>query len=342
MDDHELEILIYRIISGYQYIKLNNNLYKLVSPSIDLKIAANILYNDIYQENLYGKFILKENLKELLISNQIISETFDADLYTTEKRLNAAKIQYYKQFYTQQKKSNKNKIISLSKTISNAYNKKRCLDFLTLENYCENIKNEFIISKTLYDESNNLVFRDYSNIDYVFFNKITLTIADNLINIDTYKKIARSDYWKKISSSNRSNIFRGPSSEYSEEQKALLSITDMYTRVYEHPDAPDEEIINDDDALDGWMLEMQEKITRSKKQKGIDNTLSKGSDSPEVYVMTDKQNLNKVMELNSPEALKIVKSRTAIKPGEVKQDADFDDTKEQIRQQINDLNMKGK
>lgn len=337
MDDHELEVLIYRIISGYQYIKLNNAVYKLVSPNIDLKIAANLLYDTIYQENLYSGFILKENLSKLLVETETISSTFDMDIKTTEKTLESAKITYYKDFFLPAKARNKRKIIAINKVLNQAYQKKHSLDFLSLENYCENIKNEFLISKTLYDKNNNLVFEDYRNIDYLLFNEITSCIASNIIDISTYKKIARTDLWRKVYSNSPGNVFDGSPSSYTEEQKALLSVSSMYEKIHEHPEAPSESIIQDDDALDGWMLNQQKEIELNKKQKGVTNTVAKGKGHDELYVMTSAKNRGEIFDMNSPEGLKKIQARTSLKPGETKRDIDFADTRQELISRMQEM-----
>lgn len=340
MDDHELEVLIYRIISGYQYIKLNNDVYKLVSPNIDLKIAANLLYDTIYQENLYSGFILKENLSELLVETETVSTTFDTDIKITEKTLESAKITYYKDFFLPAKTRNKRNIIAINKVLNQAYQKKHSLDFLTLENYCENIKNEFLISKTLYDKNNNLVFEEYTNIDYLLFNEITSCIASNIIDISTYKKIARSDLWRKIYSNSSKNVFNGSSSSYTEEQKALLSLSSMYEKIYENPEAPSESIIQDDDALDGWILNQQKEIEMNKKQKGVTNTVAKGKEHDEIYIMTSDKNKGEVFSMNSADGLKKIEARTSLKPGETKRDIDFADTRQQLISRMQESNVR--
>lgn len=341
MNDQELDIILNRIISGYQYVRVNNTLYKLLSPNIDLKIAANILYQKFYEENLYTGFILKTGLKDFIVSHGIISDTLDRDISLTEKKLDQAKIKYYKEFFTHNKNRHKNTISHLKKLINQAYVKKSSMDFLTLENFCENIKNEFILSKTLYDQNNNLVFNNYPEIDYVQFNEIASSIALNVIDISTYKQIARNEYWKKIYYANKNKIFKGCASEYTDEQKALLSISAMYDRINEHPDAPDQSIIDDDDALDGWMLDIQQENLKQKKQKGVDKSLGKGSGAGEVFLMANnQQDIDSVMDMNSAEAMQKIKARSEFQEGETKTDMDFEDVRIDIRKAVNELNKK--
>jgi len=333
------ERLINRIICGYQYITFKDVIYKLANPSTDTKVAADNLYDRTYQDNLFSQFILKENIDSVLIQTEVITDSHDKDLSLTEKQLEKAKINLYKMFF--HKKENekyRKQIRSLSKLINESYNRKHSLDFLTLEHYCENIKNEYIISQTLSD-NNNYIFKEYPN--------ITQLIAQNVIPVDDYKRIARGDAWRKIYTAENNNIFSCSASEYTEEQKALLSISRMYDKVYSHPECPDERIIEDDDALDGWMLYQQEENKKKSKQEGVSKTLGKAKNADEVFLMApdsrDTEHLQSIMDLNSPAALRRMDTRTTkLQQGVDIEDTYLPDTQAEIKQQLMEMNKKTK
>ena len=83
-----------------------------------------------------------------------------------------------------------------------AYGDKQYLDFLTLEHYCENIKNEYLLCKTLMDQDDNLIFENYPNVNHILFNNIAQKIAQNIIPVSKYKEIVKSDSWRKLYNSN--------------------------------------------------------------------------------------------------------------------------------------------
>ncbi len=343
MNDYELDTLINRIISGYQFIEIKDNLYKLVSPTVDLKMAADYLYHKTYQDNLFSSFIPKEDIQYLLISTNMIPADIDQQIKTTEKTLENAKIQYYKQFFqTSVKTRNQKKIRSIEALLHKAYSDKQYLDFLTLEHYCENIKNEYLLCKTLMDQDDNLIFEDYPNINHILFNNIAQEIAQNIIPVNKYKQIVKSDVWRKLYNSNPTNVFARSASQHTEEQKAILSINQMYSKIYEHPECPDDAIIEDDDALDGWMLNQQKENQKQKMEKGVDNLLGKkGQKAQEVFLMAkNEEEYEAINQLNSPQALAKIKARTSLKPGETKSDEQFTDTQMEIRNRIAELNKK--
>ena len=116
----------------------------------------------------------------------------------------------------------------------------------------------------------------------------------------------------------------------------------MYDKIYEHPESPSEEIIEDDDALDGWMIYNQQEIKKQKQEKGVDSMMSeKVRNSSEVFLMAgnDKQQAQDILSLNSQIGLDKIKSRfAATKDGKVVQDSELPDVKGEITQKLRELN----
>ena len=56
----------------------------------------------------------------------------------------------------------------------------------------------------------------------------------------------------------------------------------------------------------------------------------------------DKENIESVMEMNSPAAMEKIKARTNIKEGQTIQEFDFKDTQDELRQKLVELNQRKK
>ena len=192
------------------------------------------------------------------------------------------------------------------------------------------------------DQDDNLIFENYPNINHILFNNIAQKIAQNIIPVSKYKEIVKNDNWRKLYNSNPTNIFNRSASEHTEEQKAILSIHHMYNKIYEHPECPEDSIIDDDDALDGWMLNQQKENKKQKMEKGVDNLLGqKGRNATEVFLMAkNDEEYEEINELNSPQALAKIKARMSLKPGETKSDGQFADTQMEARNKIAELNKR--
>jgi ElaB/YqjD/DUF883 family membrane-anchored ribosome-binding protein len=334
-------------LSGKQVFSHNNNTYELRKPSLSLKMKADLLYVSAYENNIYSDFILMEDIDELLFETNIISRDHKKILAKIEKSLDNQKISLYKSYYDNlQKNKIKQKIKNTREDIDKFYQEQHSLDYLTLEHYCDNIKNEFIITNSLYHyESDRLVFNYDTNISFNLFNSIMSIISHNVIDVTTYKAIARNDYWRNYWNNNKTNILDEPVKEWSEEQKSLINISCMYDKIHEHPECPKEDIISDDDALDGWMLLQRQENEKQKKEKGVDNMLSgKIKDSAEVFLMANnREQAQDIFDLNSEQGLRTIQQKMNMvvsSDGPIR-DAELPDVKARIFNQLKEQQKRG-
>ena len=345
-EEKRIEQLTNRIISGKHIVCYNETLYELRIPSLDLKLEADLVYNEVYENNLYNDFILQEDLKHYLINFKLIPYLYDDMVKDNETRLDNAKVRLFSEYIdTKKTKTNKNTIINIRKTLNKLYNDFNAISFLVLENFAENAKHEFIIKNSLYFyKTETLVFDNFNDIDYVFFNNIVQEISKEAIDMTTYKKIARSEYWRNLYSNNKHNLFGHAAIHYSEEQKALINISNMYDRIYEHPECPEDNIIADDDALDGWMIVQKRQNIKQKNEKGVDNMVGeKIKNSKEVFFMAgnDQKQTQDILELNSSEGLQKIKTRAAaVKEKDAVQEYELTDVRQELRARLQELNRK--
>lgn len=346
---NNIEQLVHRILSGKNIFKYDCRLYELHKPSLDIKIQADLIYQECYDSNMYSGFILEEDRDSFLVSHRIVSSFHNDNIKNEEKKLEKIKITLYKNYFDlNQRKQNKTKIEATKSSISKLYLQKHSIDFLILEKYAENAKNEFILANTLFDyETKKLVF-SYPDVDYVVMNNFANCIASNSIDISKYKEIARSQYWRNYYSYNKTNLLPYSAIEYSDEQIVLISVSEMYSKIQEHPECPNEDIINDDDALDGWMLLQQEENKKQKQEKGVSHMMGDkaAKKSQEVFLMANgnKEQAKNILELNSEEGLNKIKNRfEAVKDSNSPiKDSALSDVRTQLRNKIQELNQKNR
>lgn len=346
MTTKEIELLVHRIISGKQVFVLNNKTYELRKSPIDVKVMGDLVYNDFYEKNLYAGFILEEDRDSFLVSHGLINPSYNDAIKQLEKQLENTKIELFKNYIDiKKKKQNKTKIKSLNSSIEKILTEKHAIDFLILENAASNARNEYILTACLFDYNTQEKVFDYENIDYTIFNNFARTIAINTISMTKFKEIARNSYWKNIYTHSKHNILPYTASEYSEEQIALINVSEMYSKIYEHPNCPNDAIIEDDDALDGWMLLEQRENKKQKEQKGVSNMMSdKIKNSKEVFLMAnnDKEQTEAIFDLNDEAGLRSIKHRaekTQTSNVAIK-DSELNDVRQEIQAKIRELNKK--
>lgn len=346
MDTKDIEQLVHRILSKKQILSYGNDLLCLFTPSLDLELEADLVYRDAYESNLYSDYLLEEDLKQFLIASKILPVTYDSDIEKLEKTIDKLKIKLYKEFLEQKKrKKNEKQLNSYKKQLAQQHLKFHSFDFLVLENYAQTSRYEFIIKNTLYYHKTDKLFFDLNNdIEYTKFSNIIESISHNIISPEKYKEIARSEYWRNYYSNNKHNLLPYSARDYSSEQKTLINISAMYDRIFEHPEAPDQPIIEHDDALDGWMLYQQEQNKKQKKEKGVDNIITdRMKNSQEIFLMSgdNKEEVQDILDLNDAQGLSKIKTRAEmVKDGATVEENQLPDVQNELRQKLRELNRK--
>ena len=101
----------------------------------------------------------------------------------------------------------------------------------------------------------------------------------------------------------------------------------MYDNVYESTECPPEEVINDDDVLDGWFIKQRKDREEAKQEKSTDHHFGnhKGKGRQELFVMARNQDeVNAIFNQNDASAKNILQTRK-----QVIQNADGKEVKEQ-------------
>lgn len=310
----DLEDLLYRIINGYYTISIDDVVYKIICPNTHLRYEAHKLYNNIIDDHKFDivSWITKDQINHLLKTYNIWNADSEKQLNEWHKKLDQSKIELYKNFSNSDIRSEiKDLIRNTEKQINNLYSKKHYFDYLTLEYYAQSIKSQFLICHTILDKDNNKVFDflNFNNIDILFLEKIISHISDNTIDINTIKKIARCELWKSFWGVSKENIFDGKIKEWTDEQRSLVNFSKILDNIREHMEAPPEEIINDDDALDGWILFQHDKQNKEKQKKQISDRYNlsdkKGN---EIFVLTNNQEEKQsIYHLNDTQTNKDIK-----------------------------------
>lgn len=340
----DIESTIYRIITGYYFIIIDNKTYKIVSPALHIKQEAHAVYMSILQQNKFDNtsWLTDKEKYSVLYKNELWNEAKEKELQAFQKRLDDMKIELYLKYLDiPMRKKIKSSLETGKKEINKMMNSKISLDHMTLESYASNIKNEHIIINTAFHMDDSKVFNKDA-IDTDLLELFIKEISENTIDMQTLREIARNDIWKSYWDAAKNNIFPPPAYEWTDEQRLLINLSKMYDSVREHPEAPDDDIINDDDALDGWILFNKRKAEKErKKSKVMDAIGGKYKNANEIFLVThSEEESREVYGLNDPETMAQIKTMAVLaqEKGEV-QWSDLPhikaDLKNKVKQQNN-------
>jgi hypothetical protein len=155
------------------------------------------------------------------------------------------------------------------------------------------------------------------------------------------REVARTDPWRTLwlQSKHVHQLFDNPPVAWSAAQSDLVRWTQIYDFVYESLDRPGEQIINDDDLLDSWLIRQSDKAGEQAKQRENDALAKAGGRNSrqggrnETFIVTDQRGAKRVYEMNDAKSRRIVQQtqKYVQQHGTVKE-SDLPQSKAEMRQ----------
>lgn len=274
-------------------------------------------------------------MSRMMITLGLWDKDSDKMIITLEKKIEDLKLKLYESLKRpDQFKINKRAIKDSRRSLNKLNNIKANFRNNTLEGYAQSIKSEYILYHTIYKDNERLFPRPFSNKDndvsYALFNNLIQEIYKNSTTMEDMKELARSGQWRAYWNCSKENIFPKTATEWTDDQRLLVSFTRMYDNVYEHPECPDEKVINDDDVLDGWFIYQKKKREREKKENKSNRSFQSGSSrnmdrAQEVFLTPNEdQSVEEIMDLNDTgskiklkERMNFIKQKGEVKEAEL-------------------------
>lgn len=310
-----LDKILYRILLGYYYISIDDQEYKIIYPSLDIKYRAEMLYDKIIEDNKFDKRLLTEKeISVYLKINNIWKPSDQEALDKCKKLIDDTKIDLFIN-YTNEKNRNtlKKQLSQTNEELNKLFINKNSMNYLGINDHATSVKNEFIIMNTIYDNNDKLVFNNpyKDSHEYQRLQKFIREIVENALDISMLRVLVKSDVWRSFVGC--VNLVKQPN-EVNDDYRYLVGLHKMYDSVRQHPECPSEDIINDDDALDGWFLFNSRKAEKEKKKNAILNKVRGNSkDAGEVFIVTDDiKEKQEIYDLNDAKGRSNIKEMLAI------------------------------
>jgi hypothetical protein len=338
--------LVYRIVQGKFKIRILGQDFFIHAPNLNILAPSQELYNEIIDEYKYHSWITEDECQRVLIYNGIWSVDKDKKMEQYEKLIETQKIEIYKAFFDFNKRIKlKDGLRYLRDELNLLDETKHSLDYLTLRGFANIIQSQFIISQIVYTLDGQLYFKDFNNANYSVLNIFQAAINSQAISPEEYKDVARNEPWGSFWKSAKIDVFPVKGVQLTSEQRNLILFSQMYDNIYEHPETPHEAIINDDDALDGWMLQQKKDREAKKGEQTVRHTIGGIPDSAqEVFIPASSlDDISRIESLNTLEG-KMIKTqrKVAIQQAGQLEDAKLPDNQVLIRQKLLEQNRRGK
>lgn len=332
MDKTYYESLLYRIIQGRLRLPFLGPDFYLYEPDVDVIEESFDVYKKAYDDAYFDGAYIKEELKEILFYNNMWSPEDDKVADEAESQIERLKVHAYENYYNVPVLRNTKRAIRLEEDSYKKYKSKfHSLDHISCEGVASFSSSIWIISQTIKDKT-GIIVKNKS----LPLTKILEYYNSKSIESSEFRFIARNDPFRSMWTAGKkhSNIFNRPGVELTKDQLALCQFSSMYDNVNESHETPDEDVINDDDCLDGWFIVQRREYEKNKNKKEMEKRLknSKIANSDEIYLMAgDQHTAKKINDMNDTIGKGIIQGRNV----QIEQAGDIKHTKlADVQQQI--------
>ena len=310
MDNIYYEKILNRIIQGRLRLRLGDLVLFIFEPDQTLLESSFDIYDEYYDRAYFSGVYVKQEVLEILLANDLWSPHDEKTVKEIEGQIEDVKIEAFQNFYSSKNLIGiKRQLRHMEYTMGKYKVKKTQLDNVTCAGVANFARKSWLVSRTTKLEDGSLF--DFNTVS---LNTVMDEVSEAIIHAEDYRKIARSEPWRTMwtSSKKRGDVFGKPSSMLDSNQLALMSFSTLYDNVYESPDSPPDQVIEDDDCLDGWFIAQRRKYEKDKKQRETDELITnpKIANSQEIFLMAgDQEQAQEIYGLNDPHARSIIKQR---------------------------------
>ena len=341
------EFLVTKMLSGVSYFKTKDKIYKLSNPDSETRYLGEYLADLAGDDFKFKELMTREEVKDVLAQRNIWTPQDDNNLKEAEKNLEDFKVELFKnQFNAKAKKTLRNRIAGTNKAIGEASVRRDSLDHITIENYTEVIRDQFCVAMSIEDMDGERFYHPDKFFDQnSFLMESGYNIWRGELGLLQYcRELCKKDPWRSYwNSAAKENVFGKPSSELTIAQRTMIVFTKMYDNARQSPDAPSDDVFDDDDMFDGWMLLQQREAKKKKEQKVADDIAGQKGD--EVYMMAnsseDAQRIYGVNDLQNRMKVRNRQAQIQSAGGEIVKEDDLLDVKMKIQRELNELTKRG-
>ena len=331
------QLLVNKIILGETHFQILGKDYIHKTPSRVTLYKAELVYQDAIEENKYLGLLSNNETKPTLIGLGLWSADADKTLEGCEKAIKDSCVELYRAaFDFKKQKDIRRRLESLRKRQSDMTTRLHYLDSTTIEALATLQKTQYIVVNSVYHDDKLI-----DNDDVSLLTQVINEINNYNIKIEEFKQLAKTDPWRGIWSVDKENVFGQPACDLTEEQRTIISLSKFYDSIYEHPDCPNDTVLNDEDMLEGWLIIQQREREAERRKQSADSILGltdkmKNATSNEVMVVASSR--EEAAEINnqndmSGQMIKMERMAVIKSKGEA-QDMDFRDIKLEALKQV--------
>jgi len=289
MKQHEREYFISRIRSGIYMVKDQGITLKILQPTFEQQFEFEQIYQEAYEQAIEDEFMTEEQMFEWAKEKNFWNDEDEAKVEGLKKDIERLKVEIFNARNNESfrerirlyiRAGEKQLIECISK--KNSFYENTCEAIASAEKSFAFIKNCTFLGNELY------------KFDTVSCDTIWYLYCLEILNEKKIRELARNEPWRTLwllNASNAIKLFNNNSRDLSLDQRAILIWSKTYDNIYESMECPNDDVINDDDMIDGWFIIQRQKRDKQRAESEFDaNTKNeKIKNSSEIFVMANSK-----------------------------------------------------
>lgn len=294
-------------------------------PTSEDRMFARFVYKQTYAQAKTEGLKTVSEMEEIMLKRGIISEEYFEEIKSLEKKLEAQRTILAKTYRVKARQERLVGIIQgLEEELRAKKQKRDKLLGITAEAKANEARLFYLCSKCVFKSEKERLWeteKDFnSEKDLTFRMEALSEFADFVAGLPTslVRYIARSNLWRVrylTSVKTGADLFGRPISEYTPDMINLLYWSHYYQSIYDMmpDDQPDEEIVDDDSALDAYMDDYYKRIKNERaSRRGKSSGKLDAFDKNEVIV-TPSHDLHKDFDYDKPREAQRLKDTKMVK-----------------------------
>lgn len=313
MDYFDREALVNQIICGYTICEYCGASVLVHEPTPATKVKAQNLYKTALNDAILSDNSTFEQILQEMMSWGLWDKRREKEFNELPIKLEALKIELYQSFLNFKRKDTIKTALADVRRRENQLTRERdAYRFITAEGTAAAIKNKFLICESATTLDGKPLFpAGFEITSNTQIESLTQSYFNNRIDENILRSLCKNEPWRSIWNTGKfeGGVFGKPSSLLSNDQRMLMIWSKIYDSVQESPDCPPDEVLEDDDMFDGWMILNSRKRETEKKESHGFKPGDKFAGADEVYILAEDENAVARIEAMNSQQAKVIKQQ---------------------------------
>lgn len=343
METHERELYVARICSGSIRCVVEDKTFLIKKPSRDQLYVAQELYHEVLHESHLDGLFDEDSLYDFILQEGTWDEESEDLMKKLPKQIEEFKVGLYKNRMKASESKVIRKALGVARTkLEELSGQRHTYAHLSCSGAASIVRSRYVLACSIFTLGGVAVFSDDTlwEEDNVLLDRVMEVYMRSKLEEAQFRELARTEPWRSLWSARQAEkgVFGVSVVDLTEEQKSLVCWSSLYDNILQHPSSPPEEVVKDDDMLDGWMIQQRKERDKGSDKQWADDLLQneKIRNADEVYLVAENpEQATKIDGLNDEHAAAVKRQRfAALREKGVMNELEMPDTRRRLLSEI--------